>query len=85
MGLISGLLTLPLAPLRGTLRVADMLEKQAENELYDESAILASLAELETAREAGEIDEEEAEQAENELVEWLFEVRAWREETRGRG
>jgi Gas vesicle protein G len=85
MGLISGLLTLPLAPLRGTLRVADMLEKQAENELYDESAILASLAELETAREAGEIDEEEAEQAENELVEWLFEVRDWREETRGRG
>ena len=48
MGLITGLLTLPLAPVRGTVWIAERLEEQAE-ELYDESAIRAQLMELEAA------------------------------------
>ena len=59
MGLITGLLTLPLAPLRGTVWLAERIQEQAEEELYDESAIRAGLLELESARQAGTLDEDE--------------------------
>jgi hypothetical protein len=68
MGLITGLLTLPLAPVRSTVWVAECILEQAEREYYDEGAIRAQLADIETLREAGEIDDEEAARAEDMLV-----------------
>ena len=56
MGLITGLLTLPLAPVRGTVWLAERILEQAESEFYDERAIRAQLLEIEAAREAGEIE-----------------------------
>ena len=75
MGLISGLLTLPLAPVRGTVWIAERLQEQAENELYDESAIRTGLLELEAAREAGDFDEDELTAAEDALLERLMVMR----------
>jgi hypothetical protein len=75
VGLISGLLTLPLAPVRGTVWLAERIQEQAEAELYDEDAIRARLMEIEAAREAGEISEEEATQAEDHLLERLIAAR----------
>jgi len=75
MGLISGLLTLPLAPLRGTIWLAERIQEQAEEELYDESAIRAGLLELEQARQAGTLDEEELAAAEDALIERLMLIR----------
>jgi len=75
MGLITGLLTLPLAPVRGTAWLAERIQEQAENELYDESAIRTGLLELEEARESGELSEEEIDEAENELLERLIAIR----------
>lgn len=72
MGLISGLLTLPLAPVRGTAWLAERILEQAESEFYDERAIRAQLLEVEAAREAGEIDDVEAARAEDILVERLI-------------
>jgi hypothetical protein len=72
MGLISGLLLLPLAPVRGTVWVAERLLEQAEQEFYDEGAIRALMMEVQAAREAGEIDEEEALRAEDVLLERLL-------------
>jgi hypothetical protein len=72
MGLISGLLTLPLAPVRGTAWIAEKVLEQAESEYYDEGAIRAQLMDIEAAREAGEIDEETAAEAENVLLERLI-------------
>lgn len=76
MGLITGLLTLPLAPVRGTVWLAQIIYEEAErlSEL-DEPSILAALEELEAARDAGVFSEEEIEQAENELVEQLMALR----------
>ena len=71
MGLITGLLTLPLAPVRGTVWLAERIQEQAERELYDESAIRAGLLEIEEARAAGEIDESEIDEAEDALIERL--------------
>jgi hypothetical protein len=72
MGLITGLLTLPLAPVRGTVWVAERILEQAEAEYYDEGTIRAQLIEIEVARDAGEIDEATATQAEDALLERLM-------------
>ena len=75
MGLISGLLTLPLAPVRGTMWLASVIQAEAEKEQYDESAIIARLFDLDAARDTGEFSEEEIEQAENALIERLIAMR----------
>jgi Gas vesicle protein G len=72
VGLITGLLTLPLAPVRGTVWLAERIKEQAEAEYYDEKVIRAQLMEIDAAREAGEISEEEAAQAEDQLLERLI-------------
>jgi hypothetical protein len=71
MGLLTGILTLPLAPLRGVTWVAEKVAEQAELELYDENRIMAELAELEQARNAGELEEEQFNQFVDELLERL--------------
>lgn len=76
MGLISGLLTLPLAPVRGTAWLAERIQEQAERELYDEDAIRGQLMQLEEARQSGDYDEEEIAAAEDELIERLMASRA---------
>ena len=76
MGLITGIITLPLAPVRGTVWIAEKVLEQAEAQYYDEAAIQEQLREIEAAREAGEIGEDDAEQAEEELLERLLEGRA---------
>jgi hypothetical protein len=75
MGLIVGLLTLPLAPIRGTVWIAERIYEQAEAELNDERTIQAQLMEIQAAREAGEIDEATAAEAEDILLERLIAAR----------
>jgi hypothetical protein len=81
MGLITGILTLPIAPLRGTLWVADQVLQQAEEAYYDPVAIRNELEEVDRLREDGRIDEETATAWEDELVERLMAG----QERRGRG
>jgi hypothetical protein len=80
MGLITGLLTLPLAPVRGTVWIAEKLYEQAELEASDGSAIRAGLIELEEMRESGHYGEAELDQAENELIERLMVIRGFTKE-----
>lgn len=79
MGLITGLLTLPLAPVRGVAWVAEQVADQAEQELYDEGRIMRELAAVEMAHEAGEIDAETLERQVDALLERLEEGRRLRE------
>jgi hypothetical protein len=76
MGIFTGLLLLPLAPLRGTIWIAEKLADVAERELADESAIRWLLVEAEAALEAGELSEDEYEQVEDELLDRLEGLRA---------
>jgi hypothetical protein len=80
MGLFTALVTLPLAPVRGTVWIAEKLQEQAELELYDESAIQAGLLELQAARETGLYEESEINDAEDALIERLMELRGYRRE-----
>jgi hypothetical protein len=77
MGLFTGLLLLPLAPVRGTAWLAERLQEQAEAELDDDTVIRSGLLELEALREEGELDEEELARAEDALLEQLLGGRGW--------
>lgn len=71
MGLITGLLTLPLAPVRGVAWVTEKVAEEAQLELYDEGRIMRELAEAEAAHENGEISSETLDQIVDELLERL--------------
>ena len=71
MGLFTALLTLPLAPVRGTVWIAERIAEQASRELEGPERIRRELEELELARDLGEIDDEEYETLEAALVDRL--------------
>jgi cytochrome c-type biogenesis protein CcmH/NrfG len=84
MGLITGLLTLPLAPVRGVVWVGEQVQQVAEEELTDDSAIRQQLIELEELRAAGTVPEEDLVAAEDELVQRLMDLHGHgREEEHG--
>jgi hypothetical protein len=68
MGLITGILGLPLAPLRGTVAVAEQILHQAEEDFYDPARIRAQLEEVARQRASGALSEDEADAWEDELV-----------------
>jgi hypothetical protein len=68
MGLLTGLITLPLAPVRGTMWIAERLLEEAERELDDPQNIEAQLLEAEARFERGEISDEEYELLEDALM-----------------
>ena len=72
MGLLTGLLTLPVAPLRGAIAVADQVLRQAEQEFYDPARIRAELAEVARRREDGTLTDDEATEWEDALIERLM-------------
>lgn len=76
MGLFTSLLTFPLAPLRGTVAVAEQVLKQAEEVYYDPATIRRELEEVDRLREAGEIDDDEATAWEDQLIERMMEGRS---------
>lgn len=68
MGLMTSLLTLPLAPVRMTVALAEQIRRQAESEYYDPARIRLQLEQVEALREAGTIDPDEAAAFEEELL-----------------
>ncbi|RKN40910.1 gas vesicle protein GvpG [Streptomyces hoynatensis] len=75
MGLLSGLVLLPLAPLRFTGWVAGQIAEVADQELYGPEALLARLAELHRALEAGEIGHAAFEREEERVLVRLQRIR----------
>jgi hypothetical protein len=72
VGLLTGLLGLPLAPVRGVVWLAEQIRDHAEEQFYDPVRIRAQLERVDEARRAGEISEEEAVELENELLQRLM-------------
>ncbi|GAA1846727.1 gas vesicle protein GvpG [Brevibacterium marinum] len=73
MGLFSAIVGAPLAPLKGTVWVAEQVRDEAEKRYYDPGAIRRQLEEVSAARESGAISEDEADDLERELVARLLE------------
>ncbi|MFC9478981.1 gas vesicle protein GvpG [Streptomyces griseus] len=82
MGLISNLLTLPLAPVRGTVWVLEQVVHAAEEEYYDPEPVRARLAQLEQDLIDGLIDDEEFDRREDELLDRLDEIEEYRQNAR---
>ncbi|WP_329286673.1 gas vesicle protein GvpG [Streptomyces sp. NBC_00691] len=78
MGLLTHLLTLPLAPVRGVTWVAQRVLDEAEEQYYDPAPVWRELGELEGRLVRGEIDEETFEHREDELLDRLAEITAFR-------
>jgi hypothetical protein len=72
MGLITGLLTWPLAPVRGVACIAEQVRQEAERQWMDPAALREALADVQARREAGLIDDGEADRLEDELIERLL-------------
>ena len=76
MGLVTSLVTWPLAPVRGTIAVAEVVLRQAEREYYDPGTISRQIEQIDAARDRGELTEEEAVEMQDRLVERLLEGRS---------
>lgn len=78
MGLITGILGLPVAPLRGVIAAAEQVRRQAEEEFYDPVRIREEMEHVQRLREDGAISDEEATSWEDQLVERLMTARELR-------
>jgi 6-phosphogluconolactonase (cycloisomerase 2 family) len=68
MGLLTGLLTLPLAPVRGVVWVVEQVAEEADRQLYDEDVIRGELLALEIDEEDGKLTRAEREELEEALM-----------------
>ncbi|MFD3533763.1 gas vesicle protein GvpG [Streptomyces sp. NPDC058664] len=78
MGLLTQLLTLPVAPVRMATWVARQVVDRAEEEYYDPAPVWRELADLERRLLEGELDQEEFDLREDELLDRLKEIEEFR-------
>ena len=71
MNLLSFVLGLPFAPVRGVIAVAEVIRQQVEHELFDPSVARRQLEQVAAMAEAGELSGEQRKQAEQEIVQRL--------------
>ena len=75
MGLISGVVTLPLAPVRAVGWLAQQLVEEARRQASDETAIRQALSRAHDDLETGRLTLEEYERLEDELIDRLLLMR----------
>jgi hypothetical protein len=71
-GLVTGIVTWPLAPVRGTVWVADQVLREAERQWYDPALLQRELDDVAARRQSGDLTDEEADRLEEELVQRLL-------------
>lgn len=62
------LFRLPLLPLQAVLRLGELLQQEAEQQVRDPATIRRELEQIQQARQSGQMSEEEAARAEEEAV-----------------
>jgi hypothetical protein len=75
VGLLTGLLGLPFAPLRGTVWLAEQIAAEADRRMNDPALIRQQLEEIKAARASGALPAEEADRLERALVARLLQRR----------
>jgi Gas vesicle protein G len=71
VGFFTGLVTLPLAPVRGAAWVTQQVADEADRQLYDEDQIRREMLQLEIDYDEGKIGDEERAREEDALFERL--------------
>ena len=75
-GVVTGLVTWPLAPVRGAVWVAEQVQAEAERQWYDPARIQRELDEVAARRAAGDLSDQDADLLEEELVQRLIDGQA---------
>jgi HPt (histidine-containing phosphotransfer) domain-containing protein len=78
MGLFSGLLLLPLAPVRSVVWLGEQLEREAERQWNDPARVRRELDDVEAAFAAGELTAQERDERQDALVARLLAARSAR-------
>lgn len=68
MELLTLIFRLPFLPVRGVIRLAELIQEQAEQEFYDPARVRRELEEAQRRHDAGEISDDELAQIEDELA-----------------
>jgi hypothetical protein len=68
MGILSSILTLPLAPVRGVIALGELIQRRVDEEMHDPATTRRQLEELQDARQRGEISAEEEKEAQEEIL-----------------
>jgi hypothetical protein len=71
-GIVSSILTLPLAPVRFLAAVATVLQREAEQELYGPAAVRRQLEELDEEHATGAISDDEHERMQRAVTDRLI-------------
>lgn len=77
MGFFTGLITLPLAPVRGTAWLAQQIAEEAERQLHDESRLRRELMQLELDHDDGLIDDEQYAEQLDAILDAIAQARAY--------
>ncbi|MGK8489889.1 gas vesicle protein GvpG [Nocardia asiatica] len=68
MGLLSTILTLPVAPVRGVIWLGEVIQDQVEQKMHDPANMRRELEEIDAAAAAGQLSEEERKQAQQAVL-----------------
>jgi hypothetical protein len=68
VGLLSSLVTWPLAPVRGVVALGELIQRRVNQEVHDPARTRQLLEDLEEARRRGEITPEEERQAQEQIL-----------------
>lgn len=68
MDLLTLLFRLPFMPLRGVIRLGEVIQDQAERELHDPAAVRRQLEEAQQARASGDLSDEDVAWVERQAV-----------------
>ncbi len=69
VGVFSAIVTWPLAPVRGVVSLAELIQRRVDQEMNNPAVTRKQLEELDEARERGEISREEEARAQDRIIE----------------
>ncbi len=69
MGLLSGIAKLPFSPVLGVIKLAEVIQRQVEEEMHNPANTRRQLEALEEARARGDISPEEEREAQKKILE----------------
>ncbi|MBF6469639.1 gas vesicle protein GvpG [Nocardia beijingensis] len=67
-GLVSSILSLPVAPVRGVIWLGELIQDQVDQKMHDPVLMRRQLEQIEQAAAAGQLTEEERKQAQQAVL-----------------
>ncbi|WP_039800245.1 gas vesicle protein GvpG [Nocardia araoensis] len=75
-GVLTSILTLPVAPVRGVIWLAEVIQDQVDQKMRDPALMRRELEEIDAAAAAGQLSEEERRQAQQAVLDRMTGRRA---------